>query len=298
MGYLNLYIVICPTDINMPYMGRLARLGRRGRRVNKSRQYKGKRTARLAKPVRRAIKQIINKQQERKYRASSYTRLLNSSCNVTQNEMFNCMVDTQQAGAGTASSSQRIGQKVTVARCYSDFTVTFAPGVASSKDLIVKLWVLTSKELKNYDDIAAWGTVGNRPLPISFLNDGNGGTTNPQGLIEQLNLPVENETWTSQKEFVFRLTKSSGTLMNNPNGYAAAPPFGYVGTGGPCWKRMRVYHNVPKTLTYDGQLFGQFPNNSSPVWTLSYAYADGTAPNVGNVDIQVTVTNHLEFYDA
>lgn len=271
---------------------------RRRRYAPKNRQYRGKKTAALSKPMRRAIKQVINRQQERKYRAASYTRILNSNCNVTQNEMFNCMVDTSQAGAGTASSSQRIGQKVTVARCYSDFTITFAPGVSSSKDLIVKLWILSSKELKNYDDIFAWGQPGNRSLPISFLNDGNGGTTNPTGLIEQLNLPVENEQWTSHREYVFRLTKSSGTLMNNPNGYAAAPPFGYVGTGGPCWKRIRVYHTVPKTLVYDAQLFGQFPNNASPVWTLSYAYADGTAPNTGNLDVQVTVTNHLEFYDA
>lgn len=271
----------------------------RGRRyVRKSKQYRGKRTAVLSKPVKRAIKQVINRQQERKYTAESYQRQLNAISNSTTNEMFPCVPYTIQAGAGTASSSQRIGQKVTCARMYSDFHISLAPGITGSKDLVVKLWVLTSKALKNYDDISKWGTTGNRPLPINFLNDGQGGTSVPLGFLYDLDKPVENEEWTSHKEVTFRLSKSTGVLINNQSGFAPSAPVAMVMGGGSTFKRIRVYHKAPKVLNFDANLGQQYPENFAPVWTLSYAYADGTAPVPANTDVYVNVTNHMEFYDA
>lgn len=273
--------------------------GGRGRRyAPKNRQYKGKKTAMLSKPLKRAIKQVINRQQERKYRAASYQRLCNAQVNNSVNEMFPCIPQTEQATTAS-SSSQRIGQKLTCARAYSDFHITLAPGSVGSKDLVVKLWVLASKELKNYDDIAAIGTAGNpRQLPINFLNDGNGGTTTSLGFLYDLDLPVEAESWTSLKEITFRLTKSTGVMENSSGGFQATAPFAYVASAGPSYKRIRVYHKPPKNWLYDAQTAPQFPTNYAPVWCLSYAYSDGSTAVPANAEVFVNVTNHLEFYDA
>lgn len=275
----------------------MAQMRRRMPRRRRAAKRMVKRPARLSKPVARAVKAIVNRQQERKYRNESYQRTLNAICNNVTNEMFPCVPQLEQATA-VSSSSQRIGQKVTCARAYTDFHICLAPGATGSKDLIVKLWVLASKELKNYDDIAAWGTAGNRPLPINFLNDGNGGTKTSLGFLYDLDAPVESEQWTSLKEMTFRLSKSTGVIENSSSGFSATAPFAYVASAGATSKRIRVYHKAPKNWQYDGNLFPQYPNNYAPVWTLSYAYADGTAPVAANSEIYVNVTNHLEFYDA
>lgn len=271
----------------------------RGRRVRNQLRRKAQRPrAKLSNPLKRAIKQVINRQQERKYRNASYQRLCNAQVNNSVMEMFPCIPQTEQATIAS-SSSQRIGQKLTCARAYSDFHITLAPGSVGSKDLLVKLWVLASKELKNYDDIAAIGTAGNpRQLPINFLNDGNGGTTTALGFLYDMDLPVETESWTSLKEITFRLTKSTGVMENSSGGFQATAPFAYVASGGPSYKRIRVYHKTPKTWLYDAQTAPQFPTNYAPVWCLSYAYSDGSAAVPANQEVFVNVTNHLEFYDA
>lgn len=275
-----------------------ARRGRGMRRGASKAKAKAKRPAKLSKPMARAVKAIIHRQAERKYRSESYQRSMNAVTNSNINEMWPCVVQTTQAGAGTASSSQRVGQKVTVARCYTDFHFSFPPGITGSKDIVVKLWVLASKELKNYDDIANIGVVGNpRQLPINWLNDGNGGTQGALGFLYDLNLPVETEQWTSLKEYVFRLTKSSHAIENNNQGYGA-PPAAYVAGGGTTMKRIRVYHKAPKNLLFDANLGSQYPTNFAPVWCASYAYVDGTNPVPANQELFVDVRNHLEFYDA
>lgn len=272
------------------------------RRASKARV---KRPARLSKPIARAVKAIINRQQERKYRSQTYIKLQNCVTNNISNEMFSCIPQTEMAGTSImASSSTRIGQKLTCARAYTDFHVSFAPGITGSKDLVVKLWVLTSKELKNMDDILSWGvppsggTVPQRPLPINFLNDGNGGTTIPLGNLYDLDYPVETEQWTPEKIFTFRLQKSSQVLQNNTQPYNTANPAAYQASSGSTFRRFRVYHKAPKVWQYDGNITSNYPNNFAPVWCLTYAHADGSAPVPGNVDVQVNVTNHLEFYDA
>lgn len=272
--------------------------GRMGRKRGAKAKSMVKRPAKISKPLARAVKAIVHRQQERKYRSESYQRTMNAVTNSTVNEMWPCIVQTTQAGAGTASSSQRIGQKVTVARCYTDFHFSFPPGITGSKDIVVKLWVLASKELKNYDDISQIGTVGNpRTLPIQWLNDGNGGTQGAIGFLYDLNLPVESEQWTSLREVTFRLTKSSHAIENNNNGYGA-PPSAYVAGGGTTMKRIRVYHKTPKNLLFDNQLSAQYPTNFAPVWCASYAYVDGSTPVPANQELYVDVRNHLEFYDA
>ena len=194
---------------------------RRRLRAPKTRQYKGKKTAALSKPMRRAIKQVINRQQERKYRCESYMKQLNSVASSTTNEMFPLIPQTQMAGTTVmASSSTRIGQKLTCARAYSDIHVSFNAGIQGSKDIIVKLWLLTSREFKNMDDILAFGSAtGSRPLPIRFLDDGNGGTQSLTGIYQDLDLPVATDEWTPLKVYTFRLSKSSGILQNNTNAY-------------------------------------------------------------------------------
>lgn len=275
----------------------MAKMGRGKRSVRKSKA-RAKRPARISKPLARAVKAIVNRQQERKYKNASYQRVCNAVVNSSVMEMFPCVPQTEQATIA-ASSSQRIGQKLTCARAYSDFHITFAPGITGSKDIIVKLWVLASKELKNYDDIAAIGTAGNpRQLPINFLNDGNGGTTTALGFLYDMDLPVESESWTSLKEVTFRLSKSSGVMENSSGGFQASAPFAYVASGGPACKRIRVYHKAPKNWLFDAQTAPQFPTNYAPVWCLSYAYTDGTNAVPANAEVFVNVTNHLEFYDA
>lgn len=274
--------------------------GRRLRLAPKNRQYKGKKTAALSKPMRRAIKQVINRQQERKYRCESYMKQLNAVASATTNELFPLIPQTQMAGSSVmASSSTRIGQKLTCARAYSDIHVSFNAGVQGSKDLIVKLWLLTSREFKNMDDILAFGSsTGARPLPIRFLDDGNGGTQSLTGIFQDLDLPVATDEWTPLKIYTFRLSKSSGVLQNNSNPYTAVNPAAYIGTGAEVHRHFRFYHDSPKVWNYSGDVVASYPNNYAPVWALTYVYADGTTPQAANIDVQVNVTNHLEFYDA
>lgn len=277
----------------------MAKGDKRSKMKSKSKS-KAKRPVKISKPLARAVRTIINRQQERKYRNESYQRILNAVTNSSSNEMFPCVPRTEMPGAGIlASSSTRIGQKLTCARAYTDFHVSLAPNIQGSKDIIVKLWILTSKELKNMDDILSWGTTGApRQLPINFLSDGNGGTTTALGTLYDLDLPVESEAFTAQKVMTFRLQKSSQVMNNNTNAYNNVNPAAYIASNGQTFKRFRFYHKAPKTWEYAGNINNDYPNNYAPFWTLSYAYADGTAPVPGNNDIAVNVTNHLEFYDA
>lgn len=291
----NSHFLICPTDIKMVRRQTRRLTRRQTRRVAKVMAPAPAPIAKLSKPVARAVKAIVHRGAERKYVSERplpvasgglfpNDSLFNCVTNSSVVEMFPCVPRTIQAGAGTTSSSQRIGQKVKAARMYSDFYIALNPASTLSKDIIVKLWILTSKEFKNYDSIASM------TAPINWLNDGQGGSTVSLGNLYDLTFPVENETWTQLKTYTFRLAKSSGLTQNNAAYTADSVPVG---------KFIRYYHKGgPQQLCFDSQLSAQYPTNYAPVWCVSYAYADGSTPQVTNKDIWVMNQNHLEFYDA
>ena len=66
----------------------MAQMRRRMPRRRRAAKRMVKRPARLSKPVARAVKAIVNRQQERKYKNESYQRTLNAICNNVTNEMF------------------------------------------------------------------------------------------------------------------------------------------------------------------------------------------------------------------
>lgn len=129
-----------------------------------------KKTARVSKPLKRAIKAIARSEQETKYVGETIfaQQLVTAGASVPGN--LNRML--AQVTQGT-DEAQRLGDKIMPVRATTRWTVHFQNGVSTNfEDLQYNLIILAVKGVKNG---AALATVPAN----SLLRNGAGGVTDP-----------------------------------------------------------------------------------------------------------------------
>jgi len=259
-----------------------------GKKVKLSSWKKAMKTGKkLTKTQRSQVKRIVNSNLERKFVQELSAQIYNAQANVAANEMLPLI---PQIGVGDASN-QRHGQKIVPKRLVARFVVTFnttgQSGVAAnSADLFVRLWLLKSRALKDYDEIQAL------PAPINFLDNGQAGTQPFNGDEQDYFLRPESEEWQTIKEFRFRLTKATGLINNDiAQGYSE-------GNSNPTAREFSVVIPTPAVLQYTDETLPTYPTNFAPVWCIGYCRMDGTVVNPLEYGLRVNYSTSLEYTDA
>lgn len=234
------------------------------------------------------VKRLINANLEHKYVSTYSNALYNGSANTVANEMWPVI---PKIGVGDASF-QRQGQKIKPKSLTLDVVVSMSavdtsgssiPPIASG-DLMVNFWLLKSRRMKDTEDIRAL------PSPINFLDDGQGGTMPFYGNVTDLDVRVNTEEWQQLAKRQFRLSKASGGLNGDTQ-------FGYS-AGNPTVKKFRLKVPLPANFQYTDETDPVYPTNFAPVWTIGFAYPDGTPFEGRNYRLNVTTRSHLDYTDA
>lgn len=245
------------------------------RRMRNKRVYKQKNTS-----ITSIVKKIITGQEEKKHQA--YTpdpQTYNSGIGSTS-EWYNPIPIVNQ-GVG---AFQRDGNVIKPLSLIMNWRVSLGTGVTRSCDDMVVLYLFKLKNARSYSDMIARGSAS------QFLEAGSQGLKAFTGLLQDLDLPINNDGFTLLTKRVFRLNKGLGAL----NGETGA----YSGAGGVTSKKITVtLKNLPQFEYQQGNTDG-LPENYGLCWAIGYAKTDGSSPDVINQDIRVDFTSNLYFTDA
>jgi len=198
-------------------------------------------------------------------------------------------------GTGEAN---RIGDCVTgqSLKVNGHFLINITPAVVGSGGnpvtipfgarLMVRAFICSVKKYSNYDDaganIGTWGP--------QFLKNGNASQA-LDGTIESMYLPVNTDVITVHKEIKKYITiPAINTNISNSAGFS--------NTANDYFNSCKFFSaNVrcKKTLKYDDTSFS--PQNFAPFFVLSYAFLDGTSPDVLTTRISSTYVSTLKYED-
>lgn len=255
----------------------------------------------LTKPLKNAIERILNKNIETKYVISSLINLsVTNTCRskmtpagvVTFNYLRQCIPSLQQASA-MASSNDLIGAKAKIVSLRTIFHFNLDTSNAAANDVMVKVFLIQSRNVKNL-------TVANAGLPAgNLLRTGNADEDDwvpASGFDARYTnmLPLNKLAWTG-KTRTFRLTKNSG-IMNS--GTSTTVPL--LANGNASYDFTHDWKAGGKVIRYDEGDGSSYPENYLPLVGMVAWYPDGT--QVGSQDsimpVNVTVSNHLYYKDA
>lgn len=243
------------------------RLRRRLRRT-----MKGKKVARVSKPLKRAIKIIARQAQETKYVAEYIAQNVGVTAGTAA--VPACLRRILPAVAQGNQDAQRIGEKIMPVHARCDITVHFQSTPSGGpngpcSDIEVHCLVLAVKGARN---VAA---VTQTPAS-TLLKNGSGGNFDPlvgsvsqAAFLEDVNhCPVNTEQFTVLRRFKHRFAKgdydingaASGTGNAQKSVFSPSHTFRYS------WK--------PPILDYNSNL-DTFPTNHYPVYVLWATALDG-----------------------
>lgn len=200
------------------------------------------------------------------------------------------------------NSSNVLGQKITLVNGYSKFHFAFTPDAAPySQDIILKLFLLHSKQVKSLQAAASTGALVGGDLLRSGAGtqlDFNPYTaiTDP---IQLAMLPLNTLAW-SGKCITMRLTKNTGMTS-----YDATTPTVQGDVPNLSAKTNYVDHTWNWTdaknreLKYDNFVPGS-PTNYCPLWGVVAYYPDGTpvsADAAVQLPIRITFSHHMWYKD-
>lgn len=179
---------------------------------------------------------------------------------------------------------QRQGNVIKPSLLDMSWRISLGTGVARSCDDTVVLYIFKCKNLRSYADMIARGSAG------VFLDRGSQGLSSFGGILQDVDTPVNNDSFTVIHKKVFKLTKGTGAL----NGDTGA----YQGAGGITSKLVRYkIKSLPQFMYQQGNVDG-LPENYGLCWALGYAKSDGSSPDVINQDVRVDFTSTLYYTDA
>lgn len=255
--------------------------------------------AKLTKPVKSAIQRMIYGAQETKYvvaglvNANVYntcrTKLVPAGV-TTFNYLRTAMPTIVNSGTQT---NDLIGAKCKIMSLKTVFHFNLDTANAVSQDIMVKVFFLQSRNVKNYS-VAFNGLTGG-----NLLRTGNAGEEDwvPATGVDSrfLNqLPINKLSWTGTSK-TFRLSKNGGTLNNQTTG--AVP---VLGNGIASYDFTHNWKANGKTLRYDEGDGSNYPENYLPLIGIVAWYPDGTP--VGAQDtvmpVNVTFSSHLWYKDS
>lgn len=250
---------------------------------------KAKKTAKLSKPMKRAIQKLISKNiEDKRAFISSGNSLIYYNSGINSVGDFTNVLPTIQVGS---TEAHRIGCKIRakslVIKGYMQLEPDVVVNSVDNKRVGVRLMVLTSKRFKNYSDMA--NTAG-----ANLIERGSAATTF-NGNISDLYAPVNREEWTPYYDKVHYLSQS----------YTAQQ----VGSSTPTvqWsvdmtKGIRFFTiRIPlrgKILNYEPNVASDLPTNFGIGICLGYAHLNAASPDVVSTKVGLCWDANFTYEDA
>lgn len=251
-----------------------------GRYRGQSTQYRKTRVPKKA-AVTKLIKKVIHSEDEKKLQVLTPDPLTFNGAISGTGEWYNPIPVVGQ-GQG---AFQRIGNVIKPSLLDMHWRVSIGTGVTRSCDDTVVLYLFKCKNMRSYADMIARGSAG------VFLDNGSLGLKPFTGILQDLDLPVNNDSFTIVSKRVFKLSKGTGALNNDGTST-------YSGAGGITSKHINIkIRNLPQFMYQQGNSDG-LPENYGLCWAVGYAKSDGSSPDVLFQDVRVDFTSNLYFTDA
>lgn len=264
----------------------------------KRRVAKNKRVAKISKPLTNAIQRIVNRNIETKF----------SFQGVPDTPLYNTLRTTLQPTLGLnyikpcipllaingTQSDELIGTRMKIVSLKTVFSFNLAASNTISTDVMIKVFFLISKNVKN-NTVAASGLLGKNLLRTGQATEEDwlvGSGVDPRILNQ---LPVNRNAWSRISTKTFRLSKNGGTLNGQATG--AVP---VLGSANGSYSFTHDWKAGGKTCTYDESDGSAYPENYLPLVGMVAWYPDGTS--VGSPDTVMPVyaqfSHHLYYKDA
>jgi len=177
-------------------------------------------------------------------------------------------------------SNQRIGDRVTPKSLTIKGVVSLVREQPDARELYVRVLVLAQKNIKVGSD------VNTSVDAAHLLRTGIAGGDEIQytGATQNINDPINRDLFRVYMDKTFVLAPASDQTLTGPLPKSSFK-WGYS------------FKQLPASLTYDATNT-QYANNFAPFYAIGYAYADGTAPDVGTLRIVTTTSSYLQFEDS
>ena len=264
---------------------------RKGAGRRPARKTRVKRVAKLGKPMKRAIKSLINGTQETKYRAqtlrnasgsSELTEFVGFSSGITGTGEIYSFIPALNQGDG---SYQRQGVVVFPKKLRVHLNICSTQNNLKNADYMVYAFFLESPQVKDFANSSA--------IPItSLMDDGAGSHTTFDGTAQTSLYTINRQSFR-----VIRVLKKR-IIYNVPQVYSSQ-------TQSVAADRTLNHHSVtldiplPKKFVYSTEA-SSWPNNYSPFFCLGFVdntWHGDTAPGITE-SVQVEGRSELWFKDA
>lgn len=276
-------------------------------------QPRKKRVAKLTAPVQKAVKRIVQRQEETKYWA---VQLMN---NTSIDPTIHTPADPISSASGDMyplvpypvkgnDEHMRDGRSIVPVKCKVDVVATFnqqgtPPTVGLANVVYLAVYILRSKVKKSWADYL-------RGTQYTALLDSGNGTSQPFALLagsppasngttdmSLLEYPIQKSQFTLVKKRIIKLVKNDG-FTNTGTGatttYATSP-----NTSQTCWRGSFSYR-LPR-LMYDDtgiEPNPSYPTNNCTFIAFGYARGDELVTLDSPQMVTLSVRNHVWYKDA
>jgi len=190
-----------------------------------------------------------------------------------------CLSVLPQIAQGT-DSNQRIGDRVTPKSLRVSGVVSLVREQPDARELYVRVIIAAQKNVKVGNDV-------NTSIDAAhLLRTGVVGGDEIQytGATQNITDPINRDLFRVYHDKTYVLAPASDQTLTGPLPKSSFP-----------WSY--TFSQLPSALTFDAGN-GNWANNFAPFYAIGYAYADGTAPDVGTLRIVTTATSYLQYEDA
>lgn len=285
-----------------------------GKKTNKR---AGKRTARKTalkkgnKTLYKAVKAIAKNEAEKIIETKYATSLLKTDTVVPSvtNELtslflispvgLSTLIPVLPPIARGTGSDQILGSRIQMMSGRTEFLFSIKQEEFQSLNLIVKLFCLESRKVKDYNEMST--LPPGRLLRTGADNVQDWTPSTALGGYNPLNdlINVNKASFKVHHVKHFRFTKNCGRM----NGDLSTPPPA-PNSAEQAQHRFTWHWGSNMKLKYDDEPLasgaGQFPTNFAPIWGVVAYYPDGTSVGVDGADmpIHVSAVNHLYYKDG
>lgn len=236
------------------------------------------------------VKSVIARQDETKFRSELVSDRVGHNSQIGFADIINCLPKLVQ-DQGEGAIYERLGRKVSTRKHEFCIDVCMAD-VERSNNIIVHMWILTNKSVKQFNRLDATNTNLARLLML-------GSTAQYQsynGYAQDAMLPINSSQFTVLHHRKFFLGKNTGTLQDSTTA-GNQPSFTHALN-----KRFTFTLKAPQTLVYEQDnntpRTVYYPSNWAPFCVIGYQHVSNGDPDYVNQDINVTARANLWFDDA
>ena len=266
---------------------------RKGKRVYRPRA-KGKSKTKTAPKTMKSevalIKKVIARVTETKFNSDLVKDRIGYNSQIAFSDLIPCLPRIPQDN-GNGETFLRVGRKISVQSCQFYIEVGMAD-VSRANNIIVHLWILTNKMVKDISLL----TSANTPTSALLNAGGQSQYQAYNGYAQDSMLPINTSQYAVLAHRKFFLGKNTGTLQDSTTA-GNQPSFTHALN-----KRMVFKLKCPKTLIYEQDNGSPrsvyFPSNYAPFCLLGYQHVSNTDPDYFNQDVVVTARANLYYDDA